>query len=108
MRDLLRQICTEQDIEIISGKVSIDHVHLLLSYPAHLSLSKIVQKLKGKSAYKIFARFSYLRKTFWGRHFWARGYLAISTGNITDELIKKYIEEQEGHAITHGEIEITE
>ena len=37
-----------------------------------------------------------LRKQFWGRHLWARGYMAISSGNITDEPIQRYIEEQEG------------
>lgn len=40
--------------------------------------------------------FAHLRKQFWGRQLWARGYLAVSSGNITDELIPKYIEEQEG------------
>jgi putative transposase len=36
---------------------------------------------------------------FWGRHFWARGYLAVSSGTITDEMIREYIEEQEGEQI---------
>jgi putative transposase len=38
--------------------------------------------------------FPHLRKRFWGRHFWARGYLAVSSGTITDEMVKEYIEEQ--------------
>jgi putative transposase len=43
--------------------------------------------------------FPHLRKRFWGRHFWGRGYLAVSSGNITDEMVKEYIEEQEGGQI---------
>jgi len=35
-----------------------------------------------------------LSKTFWGRHMWARGYFVASSGNVTDEVIMKYIEEQ--------------
>jgi hypothetical protein len=36
----------------------------------------------------------------WGRHVWARGYLAVSSGNITDEMIQQYIESQEGEPLT--------
>ncbi|MGQ0643309.1 MAG: transposase, partial [Gemmatimonadaceae bacterium] len=43
--------------------------------------------------------FPRLRKQFWGRHVWARGYLAVSSGTITDEMIREYIEEQAGEAI---------
>jgi putative transposase len=38
-------------------------------------------------------------KKFWGRHLWARGYLAVSSGTITDEMIREYIDEQEGEQI---------
>src|ERR671912_2320807 len=45
-RDLLRQIAAENDLQIISGKVAADHVHLFLSYRAHQNISQIVQWLK--------------------------------------------------------------
>ena len=106
VRDLIRQICSEMDVEIISGKLTIDHVHLFLSYPPYLSISDMVQKIKGKSSYKIMSMFPEVRKIFWGRHFWARGYLAVSSGNITDKMVKEYIEEQQGQDIIHGEIKV--
>ena len=40
-----------------------------------------------------------MRKQFWVRHFWARGYLAISSGNLTDEMIQEYIEVEEGEPV---------
>ncbi len=40
-----------------------------------------------------------LEKRFGGRHFWARGYMAVSSGTITDEAIQKYIEDQEGESV---------
>ena len=43
--------------------------------------------------------FPHLRKKFWGRHSWASGYLAVSSGTITDEMIREYIDEQEGEQI---------
>jgi putative transposase len=107
VRDLIRQICTELDVEIISGKVAPDHVHLFVSYPPYLSVSDLVQKIKGKSSYKVLASFPDLRKVFWGRHFWSRGYLAVSSGNITDEMIQDYIEQQAGENIQQGDLTIS-
>jgi putative transposase len=106
LRDLIRQICTENDIEIVSGKIAPDHVHMFVSYPPHLSVSEMMQKIKGKSSYKILASFPDLKKTFWGRHFWSRGYLAVSSGNITDEMIQQYIDSQEGMEVKHGDIQV--
>jgi putative transposase len=97
-RDLLRQICMEHETYIISGKVASDHVHMFVSYRQQMPLSKLVQYLKGGSSRVLLEEFVHLRKQFWGRHFWARGYMAISSGNITDDMIQQYIDEQEGGA----------
>ena len=34
-----------------------------------------------------------------GQHLWARGYFAVTSGTITDELINKYINAQEGEPV---------
>lgn len=70
-------------------------MHLLLSVPPQLSVSKLVQQLKGKSSYKLLREYRRLRKAFWGRHLWARRYFCASTGNVTDEAVMLYIEQQE-------------
>ena len=99
VRDLIRQIAAEHELEIISGKVARDHVHVFLSYRPNQDVSQILQWLKGISSRVLLQEFPHLRKRFWGRHFWARGYLAVSSGTITDEMVKDYIEEQEGEQI---------
>ena len=99
VRDLIRQIAIEHEIEIISGKVARDHVHLFVSYRPTQNVSHVMQWLKGISSRVLLQEFPHLRKKFWGRHFWARGYLAVSSGTITDEMIKEYIDEQEGEQI---------
>ena len=99
VRDLIRQIAAEHELEILSGKVARDHIHVFLSYRPNQDVSRIMQWLKGISSRVVFQEFPHLRKRFWGRHFWARGYLAVSSGTITDEMIKEYIEEQEGEQI---------
>jgi putative transposase len=60
---------------------------------------KIIQWLNGTSSGVLLPDFPPLRKKFWGKHFWARGYLAVSSGTITDEMIREYIDEQEGEQI---------
>ena len=99
-RDILRQIALEHELDIITGKVSSDHVHMFISYCPTQDISKIVQWLKGISSRILLSEFAHLKKQFWGRHFWARGYLAVSSGNITDEMIQEYIQEQEGEPMT--------
>ena len=96
VRDLMRQIASEHELEIISGKVARDHVHVFLSYRPTQQVSQIMQWLKGISSRVLLQEFPRLRKQFWGRHFWARGYLAVSSGTITDEMIREYIDEQQG------------
>jgi putative transposase len=105
-RDLLRQICADHDAYIISGKVAADHIHMFISYKPQMSLSKLVQYLKGGSARVLFQEFGCLRKQYWGSHLWGRGYMAISSGNITDEMIQRYIEEQEGEPVDVGQFQI--
>ena len=99
VRDVLRQIAMEHELDVISGKVSSDHVHMFVGYHPTQEVSKIMQWLKGISSRVLLSEFAHLRKQFWGRHLWARGYLAVSSGNITDEMIQKYIDEQDGEPV---------
>ena len=99
VRDVIRQIAMEHEISILSGKVASDHIHVLVAYRPHVDVSMIVQWLKGISSRILLQEFPHLKKKFWGRHFWARGYLAVSTGNLTDEMVQKYIAEQEGEPV---------
>ena len=98
-RDVLRQIAFEHELEIITGKVASDHVHMFISYRPNQDISIIVRWLKGIRSRILLSEFPYLKKQFWGRHFWARRYLAVSSGNITDEMIEQNIQEQEGEPI---------
>jgi putative transposase len=88
-RDILRQIAMEHELEIISGKVAADHVHMFVTYRPNQKGSEIAQWLKGISSRVLLQEFQHLRRKFWGRHFWARGYLAVSAGNLTDDMIQE-------------------
>lgn len=92
MRDLARQVCTDMGVEILRGVVTGDHVHMLVSMPPQVSVSKLVQRVKGKTSYKLQREFEALRRQYWGQRMWARGYFACTTGTVTDEAIAQYIE----------------
>ena len=62
--------------------------------PPRLSENKLVQRIKGKTSYKMMREFKTLQQQFWGRHLWARGYFVVSSGNVIDEVIE-YIKNQD-------------
>jgi putative transposase len=105
VRDLIRQVCLVLEVEIMKGHVSKDHVHLFVSVPPDVPVSRLVQRIKGKSSYKLLGEFAHIRKLYWGRHFWARGYFACSSGNVTDEMVSTYIENQAHDDDTNFKVE---
>jgi len=91
-RELIMQICDAEDVKILKGVVSKEHVHMLIEYPPSKSISDLVKRLKGRTSRRLQEEFPGLRKQYWGRHFWAIGYGVWSTGNLTEEAVKEYLE----------------
>lgn len=103
VRDLIREICATHQVQILRGHVSRDHVHLFVSYPPQVSVSRFTQYCKGKTSRKLLQESTVLRKQYWGQHLWARGYFAVSSGTITDEAIVAYIASQDEDAEKRGD-----
>ena len=97
VKEAITKLCAYKNIEIVSGAVCIDHVHLCLSIPPKIAVSKFVGYLKGKSVLMIHDMHPDLYGK-WDKAFWARGYFVGTVGNVTEEAIKKYIAEQEVYA----------
>lgn len=93
VRDIIRHVCDDMGVRIISGVLSQDHVHMFVEIPPHVAVSQFVQKAKGRSSFKVQQEFPELRKRYWGRRFWARGYFCTTSGNITDDIILKYLDD---------------
>ena len=70
-RELLRETAQAHEMVIHAGSINRDHVHMLLSIPPSLSVSRAVQYLKGRSSHKLLSEFGILRKRYWGQHLWA-------------------------------------
>ncbi len=75
--------------------IQLDHVHLIVSVPPKISISRLMGILKGKTAIKIFKSYPQLKKKpYWGNHFWSRGY-CVDTIGLDEEKIRKYVKYQE-------------
>ena len=103
LRDLIREICRTMEVDILKGHVSKDHVHLFVSISPQLPVSKLAGRVKGKTSRKLLAENRRLAKEFWGRHLWASGYFAASSGNVTDEVIMQYIAAQDLQERVHDD-----
>ena len=94
VKELFHEIAEQCDLEIARSEVAEDHIHLLISFPPRYSIAKVVGIIKGVSSGKIFEEYPKVRKKLWGGHFWEQGYFVRTVGEqITDEVIRRYIEE---------------
>ena len=91
VREIIARVAEEMGIKIENGVISADHIHMFVSIPPHIPVSNFVQMAKGRSSRKVQQEFPELKKKYWGRHFWGRGYFSATSGNISDEIINEYI-----------------
>lgn len=91
-REVIIQVCDSEDVKILKGAVSKDHVHLHIEYPPSKSVSELVKRMKGRSSRLLQQEYPELQRRYWGKHFWAIGYGAWSTGNLTEQLVEEYLE----------------
>ena len=88
--EIIIQTCVEMDVQIVKGVLGLDH--MFLSAPPKLSLSNVMQNIKGRSSRRIQIEFPELSQHYWGRQFWARGYFSAISGNGTDDITTQYPE----------------
>jgi putative transposase len=92
---IIRQVCDEPGVQIVSGVLSKEHVHMFVEIPPHIAVSNFVRRVKGRSSHRVQIEFPDLRKRSWGRHFWARGCFCTTSGNLTDDVILQYLRDHE-------------
>jgi putative transposase len=94
MKEIFRVVCEAQNAELTEFNGESDHVHLLVNFPPHLELSKLINSLKGVSSRLLRKEFPELEKRYWGGALWSRSYFAASCGGAPLEIIKQYVEQQ--------------
>jgi len=84
---ILNNICMEQGYKIHAMEIVEDHVHLFLEFHPSISLSKVIQYLKGGSSYRLFKLHPELKKRYWSGSLWSSGKFFRSVGNVTANTI---------------------
>lgn len=91
--ELLKDLAKQQGCQILEGHLRPDHIHILISIPPKLLVSKVIGFIKGKSAIAIAPTYVGRRKNFAGQSFWARGYYVSNVG-ADEESVRAYIQNQ--------------
>ena len=96
IKELSRQLCQRHDVIIRYMETDRDHIHYMVELPPTVAISDLVQNLKSYTSYHIWKKYpKILRKHFWKEHtFWTDGYFACSVGNVSEQMLKEYIENQ--------------
>ena len=93
MGKILRLLSERKGVEILEAECCLDHIHMLVTIPPHLSVASFMGYLKSKSSLMIFDRHANLKYKYGNRHFWCRGYYVDTVGKY-ENAIKEYIKNQ--------------
>ena len=96
LRTIFESVCNDFSAELKEFDGEGDHVHLLVNYPPKISVSKLVNSLKGVSSRVIRSKkFTSVTKALWGGSLWSPSYFAGSCGGAPIDVIRRYIEDQQ-------------
>jgi len=96
LRQVFASVCIDFESELVEFDGEDDHVHLLVNYPPKVSVSALVNSLKGVSSRMIRQKnYPSIRKKLWGTALWSPSYFAASCGGAPIAIIRQYIEQQQ-------------
>ena len=90
-KDVLSEICEENDFLIVALEVMPDHVHVFLNALPSISPSDIMAKVKGVTSRRLRQEFKHLQHL---PSLWTRSFFCSTAGNVSSETIARYIAEQ--------------
>lgn len=93
---LIFDISKGQKWTIDTMQSDVDHLHILVDYEPTISVFDIVHRIKQLSTYRIYRKYNdFLKQYFWKENtLWSDGYFACSTGDVSTEIVAKYIATQ--------------
>lgn len=95
LKQVVEQISSEYGVTVIEQECGKDHIHVLFKCAPTLNFKDYIQALKGRTARYLRNKYSgYLSTLLWGKHFWSPSYFLATTGNVTIDILKQYVESQ--------------
>jgi putative transposase len=97
LRSVFANVCGDFSAELLEMDGDDDHVHLLVTYPPKIPLSRLVNSLKGVSSRRLRQLHPSLRRHYWKGVLWSPSYFAASCGGAPVSIIQQYVEQQRTH-----------
>jgi putative transposase len=94
MQQIFATVCHDFEAQLVEFDGEDDHVHLLVNYPPKVSISSLVNSLKGVSSRLLRRDFPGLTKQYWQGALWSPSYFAASCGGAPISIINQYIQQQ--------------
>lgn len=95
VKTIIQEISESMQVEIIEQECGTDHIHILFRAKPTLDITKYVNLLKGSSSRNIRKKHkNFLKDKLWGDHFWSPSYFLATTGNVTIDILREYVESQ--------------
>ena len=94
LKEMFEYIGKTYHITLIEWNHDIDHVHVLFKACPNTEISKFMNAYKSASSRLIKIEYPEIKEKLWKEAFWSKSYCLISTGSVTSDVIKKYIETQ--------------
>ena len=95
LKTIIKQKADNFDVEIIEQECGIDHIHILFRTKPSLEMTKFINAIKGHSSRELRKKYTeFLRDKLWGDSFWSPSYFLATTGNVTIDILKQYVENQ--------------
>lgn len=96
-KEKINELVANFDVDLLEIECGIDHTHLLISAKPTLDITKLINSLKGHSSRYLRQQYQeFLRDKLWGDAFWSPSYFIATTGNVSIDTLKQYIENQRG------------
>lgn len=95
LKTIVDNISSEFEVEIIEQECGEDHLHVLFRAKPTLDITKFINILKGRSSRSLRDKYKdFLKDKLWGDSFWSPSYFLATSGNVTIDVLKKYVENQ--------------
>ena len=94
LREIFDYIAVNYNISVVEWNDDQDHVHILFKAQPNSELSKFINAYKSASSRLIKKEYPDIKEKLWKEYFWSRSFCLITTGGVTIDVIKQYIESQ--------------
>lgn len=94
LREIFENVAGNYHITVEEWNHDIDYVHVLFQAHPKSELSKFINAYKSASSRLIKKEYPAIRKKLWKEMFWSRSFCLLTTGGVTMDVIRQYIEDQ--------------